>query len=269
MRKATPNLRIVIGVAALVLPAAVGALVWWTAPPTAFASDLARAWQAPTTTHPLGCDPLGRDILLRLLAGTGTSLAIVAAVLGLALPAALAAGLAASATRAADAAVSAVIDAGFGIPELVAVLLLTTALGPGFWTVVLALTWVLWPGHGRAARGHALHVWRSGYVLAARAAGAGPGWILMRHVLPEVAVVSAVRAAAGLGPLILAEAALGFLGFGVPEPLPSLGGLLRDGTAQGHALLTTVATLTIAVLSGAALLLAHCLARGASPTDEG
>lgn len=259
MRTATPSLRVVIGVAALALPAAAGALVWWTASPMAFASDLARAWQPPSMAHPLGCDPLGRDILLRLLAGTGTSLAIVVAVLVLTLPAALAAGLAASATRAADAAVSAVTDAGFGIPELVAVLLLATALGPGFWTVVLALAWALWPGHTRAARGHALHVWRSAYVLAARAAGAGPGWILMRHVLPEAAVVSAMRAAAGLGPLILAEATLGFLGFGIPEPVPSLGGLLRDGIAQGHGLLTMVATLTIAALSGAALLLADGL----------
>lgn len=264
MRAVTPSLRVVIGVAALALPAAAAGLVWWTASPMALSSDLARAWQPPSMAHPLGCDPLGRDILLRLLAGTGSSLAIASAVLVLTLPAALAAGLTASAMRATDAAVSAVTDAAFGIPELVVVLLLATALGPGFWTVVLALSWALWPGHARAARGHALHIWRSGYVLAAWAAGAGRGWILMRHVLPEVAAVSSVRAAAGLGPLILAEAALGFLGFGVPEPLPSLGGLLRDGIAQGHALLTTVATLTIAGMSSAALLLADGLARGTS-----
>ena len=182
---------------------------------------------APSAAHPFGTDDLGRDLLARVIAATPISLAIglVAAAVSLGI------GFAVGATAgffggAVDLVLSRVIEVVLCFPVLFLLLALAAFLPSSPATIVLAIGLTAWPGDARYARAEVLRIRQLDYTRAATAAGASTPRILVRHVLPNALAPLIVSAAFGIGWAILAEAALSFLGVGLPSPAVSWGGIL-------------------------------------------
>ncbi len=196
------------------------------------AISLPNALAGPAKGHPLGCDALGRDMLARTLWGARISVGIGAAVVVISLivgsligaAAALAGGLT-------DELLMRVVDVLLAFPGILLAIALAAILGPGLLDLVIALAAIGWTGYARLVRGEILSLREREYVQAARSLGASPWRLLMRHLLPGVAAPLAVQASFGIGGIIVAEAALSFLGLGIPPPQPTWGGMLDQGRA--------------------------------------
>jgi len=183
--------------------------------------------KAPSAQFWMGTDNLGRDIWSRVLYGARISVTIGFATVTLATLLAAAIGVSSAYVGGAyDIVVQRVVDAWMSFPPLVIVLSLLAALGPGLLNLILALSILIAAGTSRVIRGTALSTMQNPYVEAARALGAGHARVILRHVLPNVMATIIILATIGLGTVILAESALSFLGFGIPPPYPSWGGML-------------------------------------------
>jgi ABC-type dipeptide/oligopeptide/nickel transport system permease subunit len=121
------------------------------------------------------------------------------------------------------------VDIIFAFPELILAILVAAIIGPGTLTVIVALSLVWWPGIARLTRSLVLSLKNELFVDAAIACGSPPRKILIRHLLPNIIAPIIVRGSIGVGFIIMAEAALSFLGIGVQEPQPTWGGRIRDG----------------------------------------
>ncbi len=181
----------------------------------------------PSAAHPFGTDDLGRDLFARVICATPISLAIglVAAAVSLGV------GFAVGATAGwlggrIDLALSRLIEVVLCFPVLFLLLALAAFLPPSPLTLVLAIGLTAWPGDARYARAEVMRIKELDYARAARAAGASTPRILVRHLLPNALPPLIVSAAFGIGWAILAEAALSFLGVGLPAPAISWGGIL-------------------------------------------
>ena len=187
---------------------------------------------APSRTHLFGTDDLGRDLFARVVAATpislaiGTTAAAVSVIVGFAIGAA--AGWFGGMT---DLLLSRAIEVVLCFPVLFLLLALAAFLPPSPATVILAIGLTTWPGDARFARAEILKARDLDYTRAARAAGATTSRILLRHLLPVAAPPLLVSAAFGVGWAILAEAALSFLGVGLPPPMASWGGILAVAPA--------------------------------------
>jgi peptide/nickel transport system permease protein len=178
----------------------------------------------------LGTDSLGRDVLARLLWGGRVSLAVglvallVAVVVGtsLGLLAGWRGGLV-------DGALMRLADALLATPALFLLLMVAAIFRPSLTLLVLMLGGLSWMGVARLVRGQVLSLKEREFVLAARGIGASPLRIAVVHLLPNTLTPLSQDAALRLGDLILAEASLSFLGFGVAPPLPSWGGMVAEG----------------------------------------
>ena len=131
-----------------------------------------------------------------------------------------------------DILVQRVVDAWMSFPALVVILSLMAALGPGLTNLILALSLLGAASASRVIRGATLSVIANPYVEAARALGAGHLRIVLLYVLPNVLATILILATIGLGTVILAESGLSFLGFGIPPPYPSWGGMLSGSRAR-------------------------------------
>jgi peptide/nickel transport system permease protein len=125
-----------------------------------------------------------------------------------------------------DMVVQRVVDAWQSFPFLVVILSIMAVLGPGLFNVIVALGVLGSAAASRIVRGATISVAQNQYIEAARALGAGHARIMTFYILPNVTPTIIVIATIGLGGFILAESALSFLGFGVPPPYPSWGGML-------------------------------------------
>ncbi|MEO1334585.1 MAG: ABC transporter permease, partial [Myxococcota bacterium] len=191
--------------------------------------------QPATFAHWLGTDEVGRDVLARILYGARTS--IVLAVGAATMAAVVGGGLGALAGFFGglfDEVVVRATEATATMPKLPLLLLLSALTVPGgawgraFFVVVL-LAAMAWPGPARLARATAMTCRQAGYVEASTALGASSLWVWRAHVWPRVLPVLAVGAASDVAQLILLESVLSYLGFGIPEPSPSLGNLMSGG----------------------------------------
>lgn len=183
--------------------------------------------QSPSSKHWLGTDNFGRDTFSRMLFGARISLFIglSATVLGVAVASVL--GVFTGFIGGwIDLVIQRIIDAVMAIPGLVLLLTLAMVLGPTTESIILALVIFIIPPSSRIIRGHAITVSAEQYIEAARVVGASNARILFRHILPNVAATVIVAASVIVGAVILAEAAIGFLGLGVREPTPTLGNML-------------------------------------------
>jgi peptide/nickel transport system permease protein len=215
-------------VASLLLLAAVvvcGRLLFEVAQQTDFnAKNL-----APAAAHPFGTDFMGRDMLARVLAGLSTSVLVgllaagASALLALILGAAAALG-----GKWVDAAITWLIDLMMGIPHIVLLILISFAAGKGFLGVTVGVALTHWPSLARVIRAEILQCKESTFVAYARKLGKSPLQIAVSHMLPYVFPQFLVGLVLLFPHAILHEAAITFLGFGLPPEQPAIGVILSE-----------------------------------------
>lgn len=193
--------------------------------------DIGNALGAPGDGHWLGTDQFGRDLLTRLAYGAGISLQVgllvtlCSLVLGVTLG-----GTAGYVGGATDSSLMRAMDALLAFPGLLLALALVAALGDSLWAIVLALTIVGVPRFARVVRATVLQRKEEDYVLAARALGKWPVMILVQDILPNCSGPILIQTTLVFPGAVLGEAALSFLGLGLPPPAPSWGRMLQEAT---------------------------------------
>ncbi len=180
--------------------------------------------------HPLGTDPLGRDMLSRLaLAGRGSALIAVLA-LSLNMVVGVLLGLVAGYFGGAvESLIMGLADLQLSIPIMMLLVMVVAVAGHSLPTLILLLGLSYWVGYGRVARLLALSLRRQDFVLAARTFGASHAWVLGRHVFPQLLPQLAIMGSFDLGVMVIIECGLSYLGLGVQPPAPSWGGLIAEG----------------------------------------
>lgn len=183
--------------------------------------------------HWLGTDRLGRDLLVRTMEGTRLSLmvAVLATAVSLALGVAWGAAAGYAGGRI-DALMMRCVDILYALPTIFFVIILTVAFGRSPAVLLLAVGAVGWLTMARVVRGQALALMKREFIEAAVASGAGPGRIILRHLVPNLTGTVAVYSTLMIPQMILVESFLSFLGIGIQEPLASLGNLIADGAAE-------------------------------------
>jgi peptide/nickel transport system permease protein len=213
-------------VAFLALAAVVGPMLYDTDPNVL---DLARAGAPPGAGNPLGTDESGRDVLGRLLAGGRVSLSVgfaavaCSGLLGLSLGA-----LAGLGGRRLDTVIMRFTDAMMSIPALFLIITTLALFGTTVTGLVIAIGGTSWMGLARLVRAELLAIREQPYVEAARALGARPSALFLRHALPHVLPSMLVNVTFGVGTAILMESALSFLGLGIQPPSASWGNMLTN-----------------------------------------
>src|SRR5262245_23939942 len=183
--------------------------------------------KAPGVAHWLGTDNLGRDMWSRIVYGARVSIAVGFLTVALAVLLATSIGVSCGYFGGVyDLVVQRIVDAWLSFPYLIIILSVMAVLGPGLLNVVVSLAVIIAAVNARVIRGATIAISHATYVEAARAVGCGHLRIILRHILPNVMATIIILATIGLGAVILAESALSFLGFGVPPPHPSWGGML-------------------------------------------
>jgi peptide/nickel transport system permease protein len=211
----------------LLLLVVVALLAPWIAPQGPYEQDLAAINQAPSASHWLGTDDLGRDVLSRLMHGARISLAASVLSVGAALLVAVPLGLVSGYLGGRlDHVLMRIVDGVQSIPPLVLALAIAGLLGPSLRNIVIALAIIFVPTFVRLVRGQVLAVKEETYIEASRSVGASSGYIVRKRVLHNVASPLIVQASITLGFGLLAEAGLSFLGLGIQPPEPSWGVML-------------------------------------------
>ena len=217
-----------VAVVVLIVLAAVLAPVVSHGDPLAI--DLVNQLQGPSRQHWLGTDIQGRDIWSRLVYGARVSLTVGLISQGIALALGVSMGLLAGFYgRWVDEVVMRLADVTLAFPTLLLLIAMVAALQPSEGVVFATIGIVGWAGMARIVRGQVLVVRQLEYVQAIRALGAGDLRIMVQHVLPNVIAPVVIAATLGVAGAIMAEAALSFLGLGVPPPAPSWGSMIADG----------------------------------------
>lgn len=213
---------LLIGLAALAAP--------WLAPYPYDAQQLDYIRNAPGGRFLLGTDSLGRDLLSRILYGArialGVGLLIVAIEVAVGVPLGMLAGYFRGQW---DLTVTLLADMLWAFPPLVLVLGIVAALGPSLLNAVLAIALVSWAPFARVTRAKVLSLRQQEFVEASRAIGSSDGYILRRHILPNLLATNLVLITVTLPSALLTAAALSFLGFGVQPPTPEWGSMLNEG----------------------------------------
>lgn len=192
--------------------------------------DFSAVLAAPSTSHFLGTDALGRDLLSRLAVAASVSIGIGVSAVLCSLLIGVAVGVAAGTCGGwVDRLLMKAVDVMLCFPAFFLILAVVAVLGPGIAHVVLILGVTGWMGTARMVRAEILSLKERDFILAAKALGASPWRVIFRHLLPNAFGAVAVNAVLGFSAAVLAEGALSFLGVGVQPPVPSLGNLLMDG----------------------------------------
>jgi len=206
------------------------AVIPFLSPYTYYDIDLAIKNQAPNSTHWFGTDDLGRDIFTRIWYGArislfvGISAALIDLVIGM-----LWGGIAGLAGGKTEEIMMRTADIISAIPSLLIIIALMVVVGPGLHTIILALSLLGWITMSRVVRGQIMQLKQQGYVLAAKALGAGFWRILFRHMFPNALGPIMVTLTLTIPSAIFTEAFLSYLGLGVQAPVASWGVMASEG----------------------------------------
>lgn len=226
--------RIAIVVLLIVALSAVFAPLLAPYDPTAQLDIVRLPSQPPSLAHPLGTDPYSRDVLSRLLYGSRVSLAVGLGAVLLAMSFGITVGAVAGFVGGAvDAVLMRFVDAALSIPRLLVLIIVASLWGSlGLVPLTLLMAGTGWFAVSRLVRAETLALREREFIVAARALGASPLRILVRHVLPNVAAPALVAATLGIANVILLEAGLSYLGIGVRPPTASWGAIIQDGAER-------------------------------------
>ena len=189
------------------------------------------AWaQGGSIEYPLGTDKMGRDILSRMIYGARISLLVsfmavfvggsIGTTLGL---------LSGYFGGKLDTLIMRLVDITLSLPTILLALVLVSAIGPSFGTVITVIALIIWARYARQARAETLTVKEQDFVARARVAGASHRRIMMRYIFPNIVNTLVVLATLQVGSIILLESTLSFLGVGIPRPTPAWGVMVADG----------------------------------------
>lgn len=219
-------------IAMLILVMAVSAPVLAPYPP--LKTDFRAMTKAPSEKHYFGTDQVGRDTMSRVIHGSRASLqvAFAAVLLGTTLGSiwGLISGFLGGRF---DLISQRIMEFMQSFPDLILAMAIAMALGAGKWTVIVAIAITRIPFGGRVIRSVVLSLKEMQYVEAARGLGATNGRLMFRHILPQCIAPFLILATTHLGVAIVIEAALGFLGVGIPPPEPTWGNMLSDALNSG------------------------------------
>lgn len=219
-------------VAALIIAMAVAAPAIAPYPP--LKSDFRAMQKPPSEKHWFGTDQIGRDILSRVIYGSRTSLTVAlgAVLFGTTVGAlwGLACGYFGGRF---DMVSQRLIEFLQSFPDLILAMAIAMALGGGLTTVIVAIAITRIPFGGRVIRSVVLSLKEMQYVEAARGIGASHKRLMFRHILPQCVAPYLILATTHLGVAIVIEASLGFLGVGIPPPMPTWGNMLADALNSG------------------------------------
>jgi peptide/nickel transport system permease protein len=208
----------------------------------------------PSAEYWLGTDQFGRDVLSRLIYGSRNSLIFgliapaLAAIIGTTLG--VMAGYFGGIT---DRIVTRLIDLMMAFPELLLAIIISAALGGGFWNVVAVLTIAFVPGFARVSRASTLSIKQEPYIESSIAIGVRTPVIITRHILPNISAPIVLLLTLWIASAIRLEAALSFLGIGTQPPQASWGNIIRDGLSNVFgspwSIIGAGASITIVVLA--------------------
>jgi peptide/nickel transport system permease protein len=205
----------------------------WLAPRDPYAPHVAFQYAPPGGEFLLGGDQLGRDVLSRLIYGARISLRVGVFSVLIGITAGTLLGIASAYVGGKiDLVIQRLVDALMAFPPIILALGLMAARGASENNVIIALVAILLPGATRVVRSQTLSIKELDYTLAARAIGAGPGRIMIRHILPNVMANFIVLSTISLGFAIIIEASLSFLGVGISPDIPTWGGMLTLGASK-------------------------------------
>ena len=193
------------------------------------ALDVKARLSTPSALHWFGTDDVGRDVWSRVIYGARLSMIVGGSVVLLSIAGGLVVGLLGGYYRAVDNVIMRVMDGLMAFPGIILAIALMAALGPSVINVVFALGVVYVPRVARIVRGSVLVIRETPYVEAARALGIPDVRILLLHVLPNCLSPVIVQGTFIFAAAVLGEAALSFLGVGVPPQIPSWGNVLAEG----------------------------------------
>lgn len=183
-----------------------------------------------STAHLLGTDLIGRDILSRVIYGAQISLSVALIVILITASIGTVMGIVAGYTGGRrDAFLMRITDISLAFPAILIALLLAAILGPGFWTVVIAISLLGWAPYARLIRGEALRLREADFVAQARIIGTPPMRIMTRHIFPNIINPLIIMVTLSVGMVILTEAILSYLGAGIPRETVSWGNMVNDG----------------------------------------
>lgn len=242
----------VLCIAALLAP--------WIAPKDPLAQDLFLGRMPPVWEmgaepgYWLGTDSLGRDVLSRIIHGARIALmvALVAGTITCVIGATL--GLLAGFLRGwVDLVISRLIDIWMAFPPVLFSILLIAVLGPGLWSIIIAIVVIDWTRFARVVRAEAMAQGAMDYVASARVAGRGRVGTMLREILPNVLSTIVVLLTLEMGIAVIVEAILSFVNLSISTDQPTWGGMISEGRASVHqawwVLVFPLITLFLTVLS--------------------
>jgi len=226
----------------------------WIAPYDPLEQSYIYVNQLPSWQHLVGTDEFGRDVFSRLLYGSRNSLIfgllspVLAAIFGTMLG--VAAGYFGGVV---DRVITRIVDTLMAFPELLLAILISAALGGGFWNIVIVLAIAFTPGFARVARASTLAVKQEPYIESAVSAGLRTPIVIFRHIVPNIMAPIVVLMTLWSASAIRIEATLSFLGLGTQPPNPSWGNVIRDGLnnifASSWPIIAGGACITVVVLA--------------------
>ena len=194
------------------------------------AQYLNEALLPPSAAHLFGTDIVGRDIFSRVLYAVRLDLELAFLSVSISYVVGVGLGiLAGYLGKITDNVVMRSMDILFSFPSILFAIALSVAIGPSFWTLIIAITVVTIPTFARVARSTVLSTKNELYVTAAISIGAKKGHIMQRHILPVSVTPTIVLYALNLGAAVIVAASLSFLGVGIRPPTPELGAIITDG----------------------------------------